>query len=71
MHLGAFSIENAPTLAATGFCPVATGPTLVVFGSRQVATGSFCPAATGPTLVVIGLRQVAIGSFAQLQLARL
>jgi hypothetical protein len=25
VHLGAFCIENAPTLVATRFCPVATG----------------------------------------------
>jgi hypothetical protein len=25
VHLGAFSIQNAPTFVATRFCPVATG----------------------------------------------
>ena len=50
MHLGAFCIENAPTLSvvtvvtvlvATGLCPVATGSRPFTIGSVRVATSSY------------------------------
>jgi hypothetical protein len=40
MHMGAFCIENAPTLILIDFCSVATRPTLVAIGSHRVATRS-------------------------------
>ena len=40
MHLGAFCIENAPTLIAIDSCQVATRSTLVAIYSCRVVTGS-------------------------------
>jgi negative regulator of sigma E activity len=40
MHMGAFCVENAPTLILIDFCSVATRLTLVAIGSHRVATRS-------------------------------
>jgi hypothetical protein len=40
MHMGAFCIENEPTLISIDFCSVAKIPTLVAIGSHRVATRS-------------------------------
>jgi hypothetical protein len=39
MHLGAFYIENAPTLVVFNFLSVAIGLTLVAIGSHRAAIG--------------------------------
>jgi hypothetical protein len=39
MHLGAFCIENAPTLIVIDFCSVASGLALVAIGLRRAAIG--------------------------------
>jgi hypothetical protein len=57
MHLGAFCIENAPTLVAINSCLVATGLTLVAIGSRRIATTvglgviDSCSVATGSVAI--------------------
>jgi hypothetical protein len=40
LHLGAFCMENAPTLVAISPCLVATGLTVVTICSRRIATRS-------------------------------
>jgi hypothetical protein len=42
LHLGAFYIENAPTLVVFNFWSVAAGLTLVAIGSRRAAIGWSC-----------------------------
>jgi hypothetical protein len=51
VHLGASCIENAPTLASTSSCLVATRLILVVICSRRVATR--CLVAIGSYLVAM------------------
>jgi hypothetical protein len=48
VHLGAFRIENAPTLVATRSCPVATGAHPGCSFSRRVATRSLVAIGSSP-----------------------
>jgi hypothetical protein len=56
MHLGAFCIQNAPTLIVIDFRSVAIGLTLVAIGSRQAEIGwfssnSFVSSCNGPDVL--------------------